>query len=58
MNTVVGGDTARFFAHDLGLVLVAKKCPHRPKAFKTVDDSLAIAKEHSFFSERADCRYS
>ena len=44
-----------------GLALAAKTFPHRPQVFKKVDNGQALPQEtafFSFFSERADCRYS
>ena len=46
--TVEEGDVATFFVQDLGLALAAKTCPHRPQAFKTVNNGQAFPWEEKF----------
>ena len=61
--TVGDGGMSSFFVQGLGLALlkVAKSCPHRPQAFKKVNNGQAFPQEKQFFSfstERAHCSYS
>ena len=63
--TVQEGGIEIFFLQDLlmGLALGAKTCPHRPQAFKKVNNGqvFPLGNKHFVFcfpSKRAECRYS
>ena len=43
------GDITIFFVQGLGLALAAKMCPHRPQAFKKVENGQAFPSEFFFF---------
>ena len=56
MNCEIGWHR-HFFVQDLTLALAAKMCPHRPRAFETVNNGKAQKAFFLFFHERAGSRY-